>query len=60
MSAQLQEMLGPESMASDNRGSPQWSFFSCVDSHTLVIENGVKKFKSQLSQAQKPFKIRLH
>lgn len=53
-------MLGPESMASDNRGSPQQIFCSCIDFHTLVIKNGVKKFKSQLSEAQKPFKISLH
>lgn len=60
MNAQPQEMLGPESMASENRGSPQQIFCSCIDSHTLVIKTGVKKFKSQLSQAQKPFKISLH
>lgn len=58
---QPEEMLRSESMAAGNKGSTQQqSFCSCVDSHSLVINNRVKKFKSQLSQAQKPFKFWLH
>lgn len=61
MNGQPREMLHSESMAADNRGSTlQQSFHSCVGSRSLVVNNGVKKFKSQFSQPQKPFKVRPH